>query len=371
MGKKSKILIVDDTVTTVEILKKIFRSNGYDTCEAYDGEEGLEKIEEYRPDLIMLDIMMPKLDGCEVCKRLKTDENTKHIPVVMLTGKSEVADKIEGLDIGADDYITKPFHYKEVLARIKSLLAKKAAEERLVEEEKLLALEHMMDEVSHEIINPLVSVGGFARRVHKSLPEGSQNKKYMEIILQNVAALEKMVKELAELKSATLSYFEACSINEIIIEVLEMLDQEIRKCNVEVKTNFMSQAPSIHADRVNLKLAISNIIENSIEAMRDETRILKISTQVDEGYFEVQISDTGKGVSRDNIKSVFDPFFTSKLYGPGLGLTFAMKTIQSHKGMISVESEEGAGTIFNIRLPVRTSRSLKAIPSSEAQNKWR
>jgi len=364
MGKETKILIVDDTVETVKLLKNIFRSNGYDTCEAYDGEEGLKKVEEYRPDLIILDITMPKLDGTEVCRRLKTDEDTKHIPIAMLTGKSEVADKIKGLDIGADDYITKPFHYKEVLARIKSLLAKKAAEERLVEEQKLLALEHMIDEVSHEIINPLVSVGGFARRVHKSLPEGSQNKKYMEIILQNVTALEKMVKELAELKSATLSYFEASNINEIIIEVLEMLDQEIRKYNVEVKTNFMSQAPPIHADRVNLKQAISNIVENSMEAMRDETRILKISTQVDEGYFEIQISDTGKGVSRDKIKSVFDPFFTSKLYGPGLGLTFALKTIQSHKGMISVESEEGTGTIVNIRLPVRTSRFFEEAVSS-------
>jgi signal transduction histidine kinase len=168
-----------------------------------------------------------------------------------------------------------------------------------------------------------------------------------------------MVKELAELKSATLSYLEACSINEIIIEVLEMFDQDIEKNNIDVRTNLIALPPLILADRENLKKTISNVIENSIEAMKDETRILKISTQVNEGYFEVQISDTGKGVSRDNIKSVFDPFFTSKLYGPGLGLTFALKTIQSHKGMISVESEEGAGTIFNIRLPVRTSRSLK------------
>jgi two-component system sensor histidine kinase/response regulator len=85
--------------------------------------------------------------------------------------------------------------------------------------------------------------------------------------------------------------------------------------------------------------------------------VLKIRTEADEGYLEIEISDSGKGVSKDNIKSLFDPFFTSKIYGPGLGLTFALKAIQSHKGMISVESEEGVGSIFNIRLPMRR-RSL-------------
>lgn len=357
MGKKSKILIVEDAIVTVKLLRQLFRSKAYDTLEAYDGEEGLEKVKAYGPDLIILDMMMPKLDGWEVCKRLKEDDDTKHIPIVMLTGKSEVSDKIKGLDMGADDYMAKPFHAKELLAVVRSRLAKKAAKEQLVQEEKLSALERMMDEVSHEILNPLVSAGGFARRVYQSLPEGSQNKKYMEIILENVAVLEKMVKGLAESNRATVSYMEASNINEIIIDTLKMLDEEIRKNDIVVETNLMSNPPLIHVDRENLKLSISNLIENSAEAMRGEKRVLKIRTEADEGYLEIEISDSGKGVSKDNIKSIFDPFFTSKIYGPGLGLTFALKAIQSHKGMISVESEEGVGSIFNIRLPMRR-RSL-------------
>jgi len=125
--KKGKILIVDDAVDTVELLKKRLRFEGYDTAEAYDGEEGLKLVAEYNPDLIILDVLMPKLDGYEVCQRLKSDENTKYIPVLMLTAKSEVADKVKGLDIGADHYLAKPFNYKELSARVRSLVATKAA----------------------------------------------------------------------------------------------------------------------------------------------------------------------------------------------------------------------------------------------------
>jgi len=183
MEKKLKILIVDDTVDTVELLRKRLRAEGYDTSEAYDGEECLALVVTYNPDLIILDVMMPKMDGYEVCLRLKGSEDTRGIPVLMLTAKSEVSDKVKGLDIGADDYLAKPFDYKELSARVRSLLKIKQAHEELVEEKKLGALEQMMDEVAHEVRNPLVSIGGFARRVYDNLPEGNPDKKYMEMII--------------------------------------------------------------------------------------------------------------------------------------------------------------------------------------------
>src|SRR3990172_8571667 len=117
MDKKSRILIVDDNVDTVELLRKRLRAEGYDTEEAYDGEECLNRVASFNPDLVILDVMMPKLNGFETCRRLKADENTRYIPVLMLTAKSDVEDKIQGLDIGADDYLAKPFDYKELSAR--------------------------------------------------------------------------------------------------------------------------------------------------------------------------------------------------------------------------------------------------------------
>lgn len=353
MEKKGKILIVDDAVDTVELLKKRLRFEGYDTAEAYDGEEGLKRVAEYNPDLIILDVMMPKLDGYEVCQRLKSDENTKYIPVLMLTAKSEVEDKVKGLDIGADHYLAKPFDYKEVSARVRSLVATKAAREKLVEEEKSEALEQMMEEVAHEIRNPLTSIGGFARRVYDRLPQGDPNKKYMEMIINDVARLENMMKELLELETAAISYRERTNINDVIMEALKSFEQDLEDRGIEAKTELGDNLPLISIDQEQMKMALANLIKNSIEAMQDKLKILKITSRISDGRMEIQVSDTGKGIPKDKIKNIFDPFFTSKTRGPGVGLTLTLKIIQEHRGTVSVESEPGKGTIFAIRLPLK------------------
>ncbi|MDI6890979.1 MAG: response regulator [Thermodesulfovibrionales bacterium] len=355
MKKKIKILIADDAVDTVELLKKRFHSEGYDTAEAYNGEEALKQVAECNPDLIVLDIMMPKIDGYEVCQRLKADENTRYIPVLMLTAKGEVENKVKGLDIGADDYLAKPFDYKELSARVRSLLTIKAAREKLVEEEKAEALEKMMEEVTHEIRNPLTSIGGFARRVYEKLPEGDSNKKYMEMIIDDVARLENMIKQLVELKTIAISYREPTNINDVIMEALKLFEKEFEDKGIEVKTKLVDNPPLIPVDKEQMKVAISNLIRNSIEAMQERLKILKLTSQISDGRMEIQVSDTGKGIPKDKIKHIFDPFFTSKIYGPGLGLTFTLKIVQQHRGTISVESEPGKGTTFTIRLPLKKS----------------
>lgn len=352
MNKKNKILIVDDTVDTVELLKKRFRAEGYDTAEAYDGEEALKQVAEYHPDLIVLDVMMPKLDGYEVCQRLKIDENTRYIPILMLTAKSDVESKIKGLDIGADDYLPKPFDYKELAARVRSLLTIKAAHEKLVEEKKSGALEQMMDQVAHEIRNPLTSIGGFARKVYGKLPEGDPNKKYMEMIINDVAILESMIKQLIELKTMAISFKKPTNINDLIMKALKLFEQEFNEKAIDVQSELADNLPLIPADEKLLKRALCNLIKNSIEAMAEGTKVLRIASRLSEGRIEILVSDTGKGIPTEELKKIFDPFVTSKIYGPGLGLTFTYKIIQDHNGTISVESEPGKGTTFTISFPV-------------------
>ena len=352
MNKKNKILIVDDTVDTVELLKKRFRAEGYDTAEAYDGEEALKQVAEYHPDLIVLDVMMPKLDGYEVCQRLKIDENTRYIPILMLTAKSDVESKIKGLDIGADDYLPKPFDYKELSARVRSLLTIKAAHEKLVEEEKSGALEQMMDQVAHEIRNPLTSIGGFARKVYGKLPEGDPNKKYMEMIINDVAILESMIKQLVELKTMAISFKKPTNINDLIMKALKLFEQEFNEKAIDVQSELADNLPLIPADEKLIKRALCNLIKNSIEAMAEGTKVLRIASRLSEGRIEILVSDTGKGIPTEELKKIFDPFVTSKIYGPGLGLTFTYKIIQDHNGTISVESEPGKGTTFTISFPV-------------------
>jgi signal transduction histidine kinase len=353
--RKSKILIVDDAEDTVELLRKRFRAEGYDTSEAYNGEEALNTVPQYEPDLIVLDVMMPKIDGYEVCQRLKADEKTKYIPVLMLTAKGEVDHKVKGLSIGADDYMGKPFDYKELSARIKSLLSIKATHEKKVEEEKTGALEQMMEQVAHEIRNPLTSVGGFARKVFNKLPEDDPNRKYMQYIIEDVAILESMIKQLIELKSMTISMKEPSAMNEVVKDSLKIFEQDFAQKAIQVETELQEGLPLITADKKLLKRAFCNLIKNAVEAMEAGTKTLKVTSRVNGDNLELQFSDTGKGIAKEKIKNIFDPLVTSKIYGPGLGLTFALKIIQDHKGTISVESEEGKGTTFTIRFPVTSS----------------
>jgi signal transduction histidine kinase len=351
--RKSKILIVDDAEDTVELLRKRFRAEGYDTSEAFNGEQALNTVPEYEPDLIVLDVMMPKIDGYEVCQRLKADEKTKYIPVLMLTAKGEVEHKVKGLNIGADDYMAKPFDYKELSARVRSLLSIKATHEKKVEEEKSGALEQMMEQVAHEIRNPLTSVGGFARKVFNKLHEDDPNRKYMQYIIEDVAVLESMIKQLIELKSMTISMKEPSDMNEVVKDSLKIFEQDFAQKAIQVETELQEGLPLITADKKLLKRAFCNLIKNAVEAMESGTKTLKVTSRVNGDNLELHFSDTGKGIAKEKIKNIFDPLVTSKVYGPGLGLTFGLKIVQDHKGTISVESEEGKGTTFTIRFPIK------------------
>jgi len=347
------ILIVDDNIDTVELLRKRLKAEGYNTEEAYDGEEALKKVYEVYPDLIILDVMMPKMDGYEVCQRLKTDDRTKFIPIIMLTAKSDVESKVKGLDIGADDYVPKPFDYRELSARVRSLITRKETAEKVIEEEKTESVRKLIDSLSHEIRNPIVSIAGFTKKVYDNLPPGDPNKPYLMTILQEAERLERLLKEILNLKMIAIGFLENVNPKIAIEEILEELEKEIEEKAIEVETDF-KDVPSFYIDKEHFKIVLRNIIKNAIEAMeKSEKRLLKISLEQVKNEIEIRISDTGKGIPKELIKKIFDPFFTSKVYGPGLGLSVALTIVQYYKGFISVESEPGKGSTFIIRIPVK------------------
>ena len=236
-----------------------------------------------------------------------------------------------------------------------ALLIMKAEREKLVEEERSKTLEKLIDEVAHEIRNPLTSIGGFTRRIYERLPEGDPNKNYMKIVIGDVERLENMIKQIVRLKITSISSTELSNINDVIIDALKSFEKEFRDNDIEVKTELVDHPPPIFIDREKMTLATANLIKNSIEAMQRTPKLLKIISNMSDENIEILISDTGKGIPKDKIKYIFDPFFTSKIYGPGLGLTFTQRVIQEHGGTISVESELEKGTTFTIRLPLKRS----------------
>jgi two-component system sensor histidine kinase/response regulator len=236
-----------------------------------------------------------------------------------------------------------------------TILAMKAEREKILEEERSKTLDQMMDEVAHEIRNPLTSIGGFTRKIYERLLADDPNKKYMEMVIEDVERLENMVKQLVKLKITSVLHTEISNINDAVIEALKSFEKELRDNSIEVKTELFDNPPPISIDSEKMTIAIANLIKNAIEAMQEKPKLLKIISNVSDENVEVVISDTGKGIPKDKIKYIFDPFFTSKIYGPGFGLTFAQRIVQEHKGTISVESEPGKSTTFTIRLPLKTS----------------
>ena len=233
------------------------------------------------------------------------------------------------------------------------VLTMKAAREKTTERERSVALEKMIDAVAHEIRNPLTSIGGFARKIYKRLPQGDPNKEYMKMIVDDVARVENMIRQIVELKTMGVSHLEPSNVNNIINEVVKSFEKELEDRKIKFELELMDKPPLILLDSNRIITAIAHLIRNAIEAMEKTPKLLKISSLIRNGQIEITVSDTGKGIPEDKIKYIFDPIFTSKIYGPGLGLTFAKIIIQEHKGTITVQSESEKGTTFTIRLPLR------------------
>ena len=349
--RKIKILIVDDDKRNVKLLTEKLNFDGYETDIAYDGLEALEKVESFEPDLILLDIMMPKMNGFEVARKLKASEKTKYIPIIILTARGEVEDKVLGLDIGAEEYLCKPVSLTELSARVRSLLRIRMLQTRLSEMEKLAALGQMVDGIAHEVRNPLMAIGGMARRVKERITD-EQMQSHISLIIREVERLEKMIERIDEYKKFQVSELKEGDINDVIADAVKDIQDIIRGKAIDIKLSLLHDPPPLMLDKTTFKKAIFNILENSVEAI-DKAGEIEIKTCPSMGGFlELMIRDTGCGIRAEELKNIFNPFYTSKMSGAGLGLTIAYKIIQDHKGDITAESEEGKGTIICIKLPL-------------------
>ncbi len=349
---KETILIVDDNLDNVNLLDKVLKKSGYQTLKGYNGEEAVELARQESPNLILLDIMMPIMDGFTACKIIKQDESTRNIPILMLTAKQEISDKVKGLEIGADDYITKPFHLQELLARIKSRLKLTHEHHQTVSRERRKAQDQMVEGVEHEIRNPVVSIGGFARRILDELPEDDRKKEYAKIIIKEAERLERMVKESGALQDLATGDKENLDIHLLIDEALTQTTTLRKQHKVAIERNYDHTLPSLHINHDNMLIAFIQLINNGLETIDDGGK-LTIRTAFDgPSNLIIEITDDGRGIKSQDLERIFDPFFTNKMSGAGMGLPLTRKIIDHHHGTISVESQPGKGTRVTVILPL-------------------
>ncbi|HEX8463572.1 MAG TPA: ATP-binding protein [Abditibacterium sp.] len=237
--------------------------------------------------------------------------------------------------------------------------ALQSAQRELVSAERLRAVGEMAARVSHEIRNPLATVGGFARSVLKKSGDEEQVKRKVGIIVSEVARLEELLTDLLDMARPRGLDLQPHSINEIVEHALLLADSDIRNYNVQVEKNFETDLPPMMVDRGRLLQALLNTIRNGAQAMPDGGH-LRVATRLGQHpadgapRLEIEIADSGVGISQRALQSVFDPFFSTKVSGSGLGLAVTKRILQDHGGYIEVSSEEGVGTTFIFCLPLET-----------------
>jgi signal transduction histidine kinase len=349
---KPIVLIVDDNKTNVELLSAKLGEDGYELVTASNGVEAVEKAISVRPDLILLDILMPRMDGYEACRILKSRDETRYIPVVMLTARAELGDKMLGLELGAEDYITKPFSPLEVSARVKSILKMRALQSKLRDSEKMAALGEMVDGIAHEVRNPLVTIGGMARRLYEHETD-EEHKRYAQNILTGVERLERMIHRIDEYKGVLSSTLVDRDVNRVILDAVNEARDYAGEGEIDIRTSFFEESSTLRIDATNLKIAISNMLHNSVDAI-EGSGVIRVETRSSEEGFLIVISDTGCGMDEASIRTIFHPFHTSKMTGAGLGLTVSHRIIADHGGEIIVTSGKGQGATFTVILPIET-----------------
>ena len=402
----ASILVVDDNPTNLKVLLDLLTSSQYRVTIAKNGENALLKAQRTLPNLILLDVLMPGIDGFETCRRLKANKVTQNIPVIFMTALSDTVNKVKGLQLGAVDYITKPFDRDEVLARIQVHIELQKAQLQLIQEAGLATLGELVADIAHEINNPVNFISGnlvhaaqyqedlvallglyerhypnphteiemcreeidlnFMKtdinRLFKSMKTGSDRIKDIVISLRSFAKLDESESKLANLQEG---------LKNTLTLIERRLHAKDNRQAIEVIENYDS-LPLIQCYPAQLNQVFMNLFVNAIDAIdakswhdfspyREEKPIpkLRISTTLEESiatpYAHISIADNGVGMSDDIQQRMFEQFFTTKSTGKGtgLGLSIARHIIEEqHNGAIACQSELGKGTEFILSLPL-------------------
>jgi two-component system, cell cycle sensor histidine kinase and response regulator CckA len=363
-GKQHKILIVDDVLENIKVLVHAL-ARDYKLSVATNGEDALRiAASDKPPDLILLDIMMPGMDGYEVFRRLKSQDESARIPVIFLTAKSQEIDEELGLELGAADYITKPFSLPIVKARVKSQIDRKKTEEAELKLERLEAIADLASGVAHHFNNMLQVIMGGASVALIKLEQGElENSKAMlrQIIESSRFGAHTVhrLQEFVKIRTGTREEIpeQTFDLSNIALQCIEttrgLWETDAQESGLHINlVPDLAQGCFVKGMESELFAVITNLIRNAMEAMPNGGE-LRVETSVIKDKVRLQVKDTGVGISKDLLGEVFEPFFTTKGFQRvGMGLASSYGILKSHGGSISVESDRGKGAVFTVILPL-------------------
>ena len=377
-NKDFRILIVDDVPKNIQVLGNILMAENYQLSYSQNGKEALAAVKQNDFDLILLDIMMPVVDGYEVCRQLKSDSKTKDIPIIFLTAKVEKESVVKGLKLGAVDYVTKPFYAEELLARVRTHLSLKDKTEQLQSinvileqkvaertaqlkeaNEKLSTLEKAKSDfltiISHEIRTPLNGISGFADILLDSLASTEHEEfiKYLKLSSDRLVRFSEIALLITQLNAEKYT-FEMIPMNveKIISSALEEVQEKLGLANIKIEKDFTKDINIITNHNL-IQKSLVNILENSIEYSPENGQIF-INTSTDKGTINIEICDQGPGFSEEALSKLFEYFSTDDIMhseGLGLGLAAVKLVMDSHSGSISAKNRGEGGAQVCLTFP--------------------
>jgi signal transduction histidine kinase len=357
---KCRILVVDDVMQNLQVVGSMLRKEGYDVMPARSGTQALECVGVRVPDLVLLDLMMPEMDGLEVCRRLREDKSLSQIPIIFLTASNELEHLVKGFSAGAVDYVTKPFNGPELLARVRTHLELKLARERLREmnDEK----NEFMGIAAHDLRNPLTTIKGFSELIvedaqslnMKELEENGRRvleaAKRMTEMLQNLLDANRI--ERGEM-SLNLTPAELTPIVDAVVE--SQLPRAAAKRQNLVRENDPPPIRAVIDSRVMVQV-LENLISNAVKYSPPGKSIF-VRLRKDTDTIRCEVQDEGPGLTKEDQKKLFGKFarLSAKPTGgenaTGLGLSIVKCMVEAMKGKVWCESEPGKGATFIVTFP--------------------
>ena len=373
----NRILIVDDEERNVKLVKGMIMSEQYEVATATCGQEALDYLESDLPDLIVLDVMMPDIDGFEVCSRLKQDEVTRHIPVLMVTALMEKEHRVKAMEVGADDFLSKPVDRTELLVRVKSLLRIKSYHDKVLESNEQITAKNMELEkleqtkeelthmVVHDLMNPLSVISmGLDLLMFDQLTYTDEQKKTMQQCYHNCDELKRMIQSMLDIHKMEDGKLQPVSkeveISELIENLMESFQASAEYNQIELEIDSLDSGHTIYGDEMLIKRIISNLISNAIRHTPPFGKVkIGVSGVKGNGSLQLSVSDTGEGIEPQYHDKIFERFEQvdlkksgAKLGSSGLGLAFCKMAVEAHGGDIWVESDgSGNGSTFYLKVP--------------------
>lgn len=364
-----KILIVDDVMSNVLLLKVLLTNEKFAIATASNGRQALEQVEKENPDLVLLDVMMPDMSGFKVAQHLKSNPNTADIPIIFLTALNSTADIVKGFQVGANDFISKPFNKEELIIRVTHQISLVAAKRLILSKTEELqrtiaGRDKLYSVIAHDLRSPMGSIKMVLNMLILNLPSEKIGAEMYELLTMANQTTEDVFSLLDNLLKWTKSQIgklnvvyqdvDLVEVTDGVIEIFSMV-ASLKKIRIrEMKPEKMM----VNADIDMLKTVVRNLLSNAIKFSKENSEVLVKMEEVD-GMAVVSVQDYGCGISEEGQKKLlhtdthFSTFGTNNEEGSGLGLLLCKDFVVKNGGKLWFTSKEGEGSIFSFSIPVK------------------